>query len=200
VSAPTAEQAAKPTRCTDARRTFGVYHRFTMRIVPLSIEHEEALAAFRREFERAGEGSIPGFLPRPEWSFSDMVSGFDAWSRGEDLPEGWVAGTTWFLVEGDRIFGVVNLRHRLSRTLREYGGHVGYSVRPSERGKGHATRLLEHAKTHAREFGIERLLITCDRENTASARVIEKSGGVLEDEIFYEPIGRHMRRFWIDLA
>lgn len=171
-----------------------------MEIVALNAEHERPLEAFRQEFAEAGEDHIPGFLPNPEWAFRETVAGFAAWACGESLPPGWVPGTTLFLVDGGRILGVINLRHWLAGTLRQFGGHVGYSVRPSERGKGYATRMLEHVKTRAATLGIDRLLITCEPENVASACVAEKCGGVFEDEIFFEPIERSVRRYWIDLA
>jgi len=170
-----------------------------MQIIALAREHEQALQSFRQEFADAAEDHIPGFLPIAEWSFEEIVEGFAAWADGERLPDGWVPGTTLFLMDGEDMLGVINLRHRLAGTLRQFGGHVGYSVRPSERGRGHATLMLEHIKTHARKLGIERLLITCDPENAASGRVVEKCGGVFEDEIFFEPIGRDIRRYWIDL-
>ena len=171
-----------------------------MEIIELNVDHERALDSFRREFEQAGEEHIPGFLPMSEWTFEQTANGLAAWARGDQLPEGWVACTTLFLVDGGRILGVANLRHRLAGTLRAFGGHVGYSIRPSERGKGYATRLLEHIIDLARGMGIERLLITCDPENAASARVVEKCGGTFEDEILFEPLGRAVRRFWIDLV
>ena len=171
-----------------------------MEIIELNADHELALNDFRREFEQAGEEHIPGFLPMSDWTFAETVDGLAAWARGALLPEGWVAGTTLFLVDGGRILGVVNLRHRLAGTLREFGGHVGYSIRPSERGNGYATRMLEHIMSLARGMGIERLLVTCDPENVASARVVEKCGGVFEDETFFEPMERTVRRFWINLT
>ena len=170
-----------------------------MRIVELRQDHESGLQDFRREFDEAGEDHIPGFLPDSDWTFEEMVDGFAAWARGEQLPEGWVSGTTLFLEDGRRILGVVNLRHRLAGTLRQFGGHVGYSVRPSERGRGHATRMLRHVMALASEMRIERLLVTCDPKNTASIRVVQKCGGALEDEIFFEPLARPVCRFWIPL-
>jgi predicted acetyltransferase len=65
--------------------------------------------------------------------------------------------------------------------LREYGGHVGYEVRPTARRQGHATRMLREVLPHVRALGIESALLTCDEDNVASARVIVAAGGVLED-------------------
>jgi len=171
-----------------------------MEIVALQIQHEETLAGFVSEFAVAGEKEIPAFLPDPDWSFTETVEGFDKQSRGEGLPDSWVPGTTRFLVHEGRILGLFNLRHRLTDNLERFGGHVGYSVRPTERRKGHGARLLEAAKELARDLGIERLLVTCEPSNTASVGVIEKCGGVFEDRSYYEPTEHEVCRYWILLA
>jgi len=168
-----------------------------MKIVPLSQDHESALADFVAEFATVGEERIPALLPNPNWSFAETVVEFDKQSRGEGLPEDWVPGTTRFLVYEQRILGLFNLRHWLTEGLLLFGGHIGYSVRPSERGKGHGTRLLEAAIEMARELNIERVLVTCDPKNAASARVIAKCGGVLADQFFHEPVGHEVSRYWI---
>jgi predicted acetyltransferase len=171
-----------------------------MEIIQLGLEHEAALCDFLADFAAAGESEIPAYFADPGWSHAEIVERFAKQSRGEDLREGRVPGTTFFLVHDGRILGVANLRHRLAEHLRRFGGHVGFSVRPSERGKGYATRLLEAAKAYVRaNLEVDRLLVTCDLENVASARVIEKCGGVLEDETFYEPMERVVRRYWIAL-
>jgi len=170
-----------------------------MEIIALTTQHEEALADFVSEFTAAGEESIPAFLPDPDWSFAEIVEGFDKQSRGEGLPEGWVPGTTRFLVHEGRILGLFNLRHRLTDNLERFGGHVGLSVRPSERRKGHGARLLEAAKTLARSLRIERMLVTCHPDNVASVGVIVKCGGVYEDRTYYEAVGYDVCRYWISL-
>ena len=170
-----------------------------MDIVPLSREHKQALLDFTTEFIDAEEEHIPGFLPDSEWTFEQTVRGFDEASRGVGLPEGWVPGTTRFLTHDGRILGVFNLRHRLTEGLRQFGGHVGYSVRPSERRRGYGTRLLHAAMALAEDLGIEQLLVTCDRGNVASAGVIVKCGGHLHDCRQVEELGE-VCRYWIDLT
>ena len=84
--------------------------------------------------------------------------------------------------------------------LEAEGGHIGYSVRPSERGKGYATRMLEMALAEARRLGLKRVLITCDRKNVASARVIRKNGGRLENEVVSRLRDREFtQRYWLEL-
>jgi predicted acetyltransferase len=167
-----------------------------MNIVPLNLGHEAALREFLDEFAASGETEINGYFGRPEWTHAETVVAFARWPDGEP-PEGWVPSTTSFLVEEGRILGVSSLRHRLTPHLFEHGDHVGYSVRPSERNRGHATRLLRDAGRKARRLGIERLRVACDVDNVSSARVIEKCGGVLENEVPTD--GAPIRKYWIRL-
>ena len=89
------------------------------------------------------------------------------------------------------MLGRVSIRHSLTPFLLEVGGHVGYAVRPSARGNGHATAALRLALAVARDLGIDPVLLTCDEDNTASRLVIERNGGTLED------VRAGKRRYWV---
>jgi len=95
------------------------------------------------------------------------------------------------------VLGAIALRHTLNQLLTDVGGHIGYSVRPSERRRGLATWALGLTLDEARKLGIDRVLITCRVTNVASARTIEKAGGVFEDVRGTGP--DQVRRYWIDL-
>lgn len=96
----------------------------------------------------------------------------------------------------DRIVGVIDLRHHINHPiLGTWGGHCGYSVRPSERCKGYAKEMLRLNIQNAKSMGIERLLITCDVKNYASEKTILDNGGVYEKTIDVD--GSKMKRFWI---
>lgn len=94
----------------------------------------------------------------------------------------------------EEVVGFLALRTRLNDWLFNEGGHIGYSVRPSRRREGHASRALGLAVRRAAELGIDRALVTCDDDNVASARTIERNGGV------YEDTRNGKRRFWIATA
>jgi predicted acetyltransferase len=98
-----------------------------------------------------------------------------------------------------RVLGVAKLRHLLTPTLEDIGGHIGYNIRPSERGKGYGTLILALTLDCARELGLSRVLLTCDTDNIRSARVIMRNGGVLTSEGYSPLRGARVSRYWIAL-
>lgn len=106
-----------------------------------------------------------------------------------------VHSTFWWIVDTadgvEEVVGFLDLRHELTPYLLETGGHVGYSVRPARRREGHASRALALAVGEAGELGLDRVLVTCDVDNVASARTIERCGGVCED------VRGDKRRYWV---
>ena len=159
-------------------------------------EMESAYLDFAAEWEKNGEEIIPYSARLLGRSYGEWLS---AVRRMETRPpEHFVAAHTFFLTEeSGRILGAVNIRHELNDDLRKFGGHIGYGIRPSERRKGYAAKMLALALPAAKSLGIQRALITCDKENIASAGTILKNGGVLENEIPHE--GRTTQRYWISL-
>ena len=102
--------------------------------------------------------------------------------------------------EGEsRIVGMIDLRHRLNDFLAEYGGHIGYSVRPDERRKGCASRMLALVLQEARKRGLSRVMVTCDTDNEASRRVILRNGGVFHSNAWLEDEKATISRYWIEL-
>jgi predicted acetyltransferase len=127
--------------------------------------------------------------------FADYVAAVRADAR-EDTPrpEGHVPCTTLWYVDGDSYLGRLAIRHALTPSLYEWGGHIGYDVRPTARRRGHATMMLRTALPVARELGIDSVLITCDPDNIASRKVIEACGGAFEDA------RRGKLRFWVPIT
>ena len=118
--------------------------------------------------------------------------------RGADpeapRPEGIVLCDYFWITDGDEMVGFLALRHELTPSLLEEGGHIGYSVRPSRRREGHASRALALGLIRAKELGLRRVLLTCDEDNAGSRRTIENAGGVYEDS------RKGKRRYWIAIG
>lgn len=93
--------------------------------------------------------------------------------------------------------GRISLRHVLNEFLAHEGGHIGFAVRPAYRRRGYAMAILRQVLVIARSLGIERVLLTCDRENLGSATVIQRCGGVLETVVDGQA-GNRVCRYWID--
>jgi predicted acetyltransferase len=110
---------------------------------------------------------------------------------GTPRPEGFVPMTTLWWVDGDEYLGRLSIRHELTPWLHEFGGHIGYVVRPAGRRRGNASAMLAAARPFARDLGIDPALLTCDDTNVASRRVIESNGGVFEDQ------REDKLRFWV---
>jgi len=169
---------------------------------PVLLEPTEALRDayldFEADFRTAGESQIPGSGTQPDSDFVELVRRLRDQALGVGLRPELVPASTYWLVHQGRILGTCNIRHQLTDALRDFGGHIGYAVRPSERNKGYGTRMLALALDRARELGIRRVLVTCDQDNPASARVIIHNGGVLASESYSAQAGRITQRYWIE--
>ena len=115
----------------------------------------------------------------PFCRFGEFLVRLDEMRHGRGLPAGWVAQTTFWAFVGERPVGISKLRHRLTDALCQTGGHIGYCVRPSERGRGHGTAMLRGTLDEAAAIGIDTVLITVNEDNPASWRIVEKNGGAL---------------------
>jgi predicted acetyltransferase len=113
------------------------------------------------------------------------------------LEPGRVPAAYWWIVDDGQYAGAITLRYRLNDKLLDGGGHIGYGVRPSARKRGLASWALGAVLDRARERGMDRVLVSCDDDNVASARTIERNGGVLED-VRDTWLGL-TRRYWIEL-
>lgn len=165
---------------------------------PTEADREQVMA-YREEFLRAGS-SMDGTGSLQEYAdFDEWLAKLRLYKSAGTVPAGRVPGTQLLAFdENDELVGMVNIRHELNDFLLNYSGHIGYSVRPAERRKGYAAEILRQALGVARTLGIERVLVTCDSDNIASAKTIRANGGVLENETFYRPEGIYLQRYWID--
>jgi predicted acetyltransferase len=130
--------------------------------------------------------------------FDDYLEEFSKSRKGLGLQLGFVASTEYWWVEGASFIGRIDIRHRLTDSLKKFGGHIGYEIRKSERKKGHATNMLKAVLPKAYELGIKEALITCDSTNLSSEKVILSAGGIFQDEQLLEYRDEPTRRYIVN--
>ncbi len=174
-----------------------------MKFIEPNIQYKEKAREYIQEFIDAGTETVNG-----SGGLDSHLAkhGYEAWlkevERKADVARkkpGEITASTFFYVreDDDRIFGMVNIRYGLNEFLFNEGGHIGYSIRPSEQGKGYATQMLEQALWFCQFIGLDQVLVICEKNNVASARVIQKCGGVMENEIYSEHYDEVLQRYWI---
>lgn len=171
------------------------------RLVYPNKEYEKKAFEYVQEFlehksEIHGSGGLDSYDNYNEWLLK-----IEKDTDTTNIPEDRVPGNTYFFVResDDRIIGMINIRHRLNEFLFNECGHIGYSIRPTERNKGYATLMLSMGLQKCRELKMDRVLIICDKINEASAKVAQSNNGVLEKEVYSEWCSQIIQRYWISL-
>ena len=172
-----------------------------VQLVTPSSAFESSHRSFVEEFRSNGERVVPWVADEPFETFDDYVKALLAAADGIGIPHGFVPHSTFWLIDSrDEIVAISNLRHGLTEGLLKHGGHIGYGVRPSARGRGHATEILRHTLARACDLGLRKVRLTCDKDNVASCRTILRNGGVLDDEEFMPEYRCVTSRYWINLT
>lgn len=165
---------------------------------------QDYVQALREGFRRGDQPAMkPGEIDRIEAGFDSFLEARTIQTGDIVLPDGTliprVPHDMCWLVDGDTFIGEAGIRYRLSDWLIQIGGHVGYGIRPKFKRQGYGKLILRLALERLSDHGVDRALITCYDRNTASAKVIEANGGILEN-IIEDPRGGGLsRRYWIDL-
>ena len=150
---------------------------------------------------RTFEG-VKDFENLGKMNFQQWLDDLENNKNEENLPKDY-STHTFYLVENNegRIVGAMGLRWKEVPVLIEYGGFIGYSIRPTERGKGYATEMLKLGLQKFKEMDSkrERVLITCKDFNIPSKKVIEKNNGVYENSYYNEDDGFTYLRYWIKI-
>ena len=162
----------------------------------------DSIASYRKEMLESGSSfdgcsSLDRYDDIEKWDLNNRL--FESW---DSVPPGYSLGYEYVYVDDGEVIGMVNIRPEAYNHLylREYGGHIGYSVRPSRRKTGVGTMMLKDTLDLIRKrFDLDRVIITCLKENEGSRRVIENNGGVFENEVFYSPEDAYLERFYIVL-
>lgn len=145
-----------------------------------------------------GDGILKLNPQELEQHFNEYLRTIRRFEPGNDLPKGYVHSESRWLVIGTHYVGRASLRYELNKRLREFGGHIGYEIRPSERNKGYGKLILKLMLARAAELGIEQALVSCDDNNPASAGIIEANGGILEGVFTVPNHNKPIRRYWIN--
>ena len=157
---------------------------------------KKAYLDFVSDWEQNQEKMTPYACRLLGRSYEEWLS--DTLREETEVPANFVTASLFLLTDDSgSVIGAVHIRHLLNERLLFSGGHIGYGIRPSERRKGYAEAMLSLALPEVKKLGIDRALITCDKNNTGSARTILHCGGVLENEVLED--GKLFQRYWIQL-
>ena len=174
----------------------------SVKLIKLTKEYESALAEMIDEWKEDQEINHTNHSP---WAiFKNDYHDFDYYLENLEIKsegDGTVPDSVFFLLDEDRnrLLGAVDIRHYLNEYLLREGGHIGDGIRPTERRKGYATELIRLALIECKKLGMNKVLITCDRDNIGSAKSIINNGGILENE-FVNSDGEIEQRYWITLC
>ena len=160
-----------------------------------TLADKETILSMVAEFEETQSAHDGGFWDAEAFVYEAWLESNRDMEMGLGIPEGWVPAVQLvaFARDGQAV-GFLNLRLRLSAYLLEEGGHIGYSIRPSERGKGYAKETLRQGLQVAKEKNIKKALVTCSVNNPASRAVILANSGLLED------VRNGVERYWIEVV
>lgn len=163
-------------------------------------EYSDQIMSYRREFldnndSMDGTSSLRKFDDPEEWLDWILKN-----ERVETCAKGWVPSVQYLCIRraDNRLVGMIDIRLSLNDYLLKFGGHIGYSIRKSERGKGYAKEQLRLALAELKRRGINKVLITCYNTNIASQKVILSANGVYEDEAYDDTDQSMTQRYWID--
>jgi len=168
----------------------------TLLLRPLAPGDEVAARAAHTELSADGFSFLLDLRDGEPWS--SYLERLELLRSGRSGPEGWVASTFLVAQVDGELVGRTSVRHSLNAWLARWGGHIGYAVRPAFRRRGYATEILRQSLAIARTLGVDKVLVTCDEGNAASAAVIERCGGVLEDVVHGEDGSPDKRRYWVE--
>ena len=171
-----------------------------MLLIEPTMDYDKEIRAFREEFLTAGDMDGSSHL-RSYLNTEDWINHTLEYKKGK-TPNGFVTTTQYIYVrkKDKKVVGVLQIRHYLNEMLEKYGGHIGYSICPSERKKGYGKEMLKAALPICKELGIKKLLICCIEGNEGSKKVILDNGGVYENTVYWEERKSNIERYWIDLT
>lgn len=170
-----------------------------MKLIKANKNHKDIVLEFKEKIIETGE-RFCGVSGLERLDFDEWLGRNKSIENKSTCPDGIVPAMQYIYTDDDesKVIGMINLRLELNDFLMKFGGHIGYSIVPDERRKGFAKAMLKEGLKFYKNHGYEKVLITCDLNNIASARTIEACGGVLEN-ILKEDEFHSTKRYWIKL-
>ena len=169
-------------------------------LIKPTLKYANDIMGYRQEFLDSGDSMAGCGNLRDCSSAEEWIHGINMIENEETCPKDKVCSNTFVAIRlnDDKIVGVIDFRHHINHPiLSVWGGHIGYSVRPSERRKGYATEMLRQNLMKCKQYGLNKVLVTCDFDNIASKEIITANGGIFEREIMVD--GDKIERYWIQL-
>ncbi len=179
-----------------------------LRLIAPTMEYAEQILAYKRAFAGMlswmhGSGGLANCDTVPQWlsllasraAPSEIVG--EAVQAQPALPP--MTQLIYLSQSDQKIVGMLGIRHTHTGLLSEFGGHVGYSICPTERRKGYATAMLREALPVCRQIGLKSILLTCGTDNEGSQRTILNNGGVYERTVWSQKHQCPVERYWIEL-
>ncbi|MBQ4327297.1 MAG: GNAT family N-acetyltransferase [Clostridia bacterium] len=164
-------------------------------------EYASQIKEYRQEFLDSGD-SMDGCGPLRRYDDpEEYIKVCKEYEDPQKVPSNLVPATQFFFVRksDNRLVGMIQVRHCFNDYLEKYAGHIGYSVRPSERRRGYAKKMLKMTLPFCREIGLDRVLVSCIDGNIGSEKTILANGGVYESTVHEPNEDRDLKRFWIKL-
>ncbi len=171
-----------------------------IRLVLPTVKYKEGFYRFVKELVREKRVSKGDFKKIKSFEFSDYVRKLKGQAKGLNLPKNYLPQTEYWLIDGNNLIGNLKIKHKLNNKLKKVKGHIGYTIRPSKRRKGYGKHILRLALLKARKMGFKKVLITCDKTNIGSKKIIEVNGGKLQNEFFETGMKVSKLRYWIKVG
>lgn len=166
------------------------------------MDYKKAAIEFIEEFytnnsEINGTGGLDRYLK--ESNYNEWLDKIKKDLDIANIPKDRVPAITYFYIreEDNKIIGMINIRLELNEFLKKEGGHIGYSIRPSERNKGYGSRMLSESIEFIRRIGLNNFILTCYKSNKASVKIIENNGGILDSEFYSDIFNGVIQRYII---